>query len=279
MLIDEKGLKSKAIFAISALLLNVAPNLECFVSSYDFSAQRLVVEADLYPMASLILSREQGNYVLNVLRMSAGHKLLVFNGKDGEWQAEITKADRKLCIITLLAQTRIQPAKSQVSYAFAPLKSARLDYLIQKAVEMGVSRLQPILTRRTQVARLNHQRMRANCIEAAEQCGILTLAEIMPEIKFERFIAQFQQEATMTLVFCDEDAPQGNPLEALRAAKISGPICILVGPEGGFDPAERAMLLNVERTIRLSLGPRILRADTAAVAALALVQASIGDWR
>src|SRR5262249_19669789 len=156
-----------------------------------------------------------------------------------------------------------------------PLKHARLDYMVQKAVEMGAARLQPVLTRHTQVARVNGDRMRANVIEAAEQCGILSLAAVSDPVALERFLGD--RDDRRLLVFCDEAADIADPLAALRMAGAHG-VDLLVGPEGGFAEDERAMLLRQPRSLRLSLGPRILRADTAAVAALALVQAALGDW-
>jgi 16S rRNA (uracil1498-N3)-methyltransferase len=167
-------------------------------------------------------------------------------------------------------------------YWFAPLKHARLDYMVQKAVEMGAARLQPVFTRHTQVQRVNFARMRANAIEAAEQCGILTLPVIAAPLPLERLLAD--REQTRLLVFCDEDAEVKDPVAALLAARRPGgsgalPLAVLVGPEGGFAESERAALLKLPNTVRLSLGPRILRADTAAVAALTLVGAVLGDWR
>ena len=150
--------------------------------------------------------------------------------------------------------------------------------MVQKAVEMGASALQPVLTRHTQVSRVNVERMRANVIEAAEQCGILSLAEVAEPIALDRFLEK--RETSRLLVFCDEAADIGNPIEALRQGLTATEgIDVLIGPEGGFAEEERALLLRQPRTLRLSLGPRILRADTAGVAALALVQAALGDWR
>ena len=175
------------------------------------------------------------------------------------------------------AQTRVQTAAGSLGYAFAPLKHARLDYMVQKAVEMGAASLQPVLTRFTQVSRVNVERMRANVIEAAEQCGILSIAAVAEPVALERYLGQ--RDPQRLLVFCDEAADAANPLHALQRhrAAASG-IDILIGPEGGFAEEERALLLRQPRILRLSLGPRILRADTAGVAALALVQAALGDW-
>lgn len=253
--------------------------------NYDFSSQRLFIDSELAIGSSVQLAREQSHYLLNVLRLENGDRLLVFNGKDGEWQAEIRDATRKGCSLTILDQVRQQPAQNELWYAFAPLKSARLDYIMQKAVEMGASRILPVLTNRTQISKLNASRMRANVIEAAEQCGVLNVASVESELKFRAFADLWRMteaDDRGTLIFCDERADVGDPVAALDAAfrKLAPvtPICVLIGPEGGFDEAERQMLMSFNRVVRLALGPRILRADTAAVAALALVQARLGDW-
>jgi 16S rRNA (uracil1498-N3)-methyltransferase len=242
----------------------------------DFRAPRLFVDAHLTPGQTVALDRNQGNYLGNVLRLSAGETVLVFNGRDGEWRAQIAGRKRPdhLEIVSL---TRPQDRLPDIAYMFAPLKHARLDYMVQKAVEMGASRLQPVLTRFTQVSRVNSERMRANVIEAAEQCGILTVAAVAEPMPLDRLVSQ--REARRLLVFCDEAADAGNPLQALQQGlTASDGIDILIGPEGGFAEEERALLLRQPKILRLSLGPRILRADTAGVAALALVQAALGDW-
>jgi 16S rRNA (uracil1498-N3)-methyltransferase len=246
------------------------------VASYDFNAPRLFLDTSLQIGVRIPLDRAQANYLLNVLRLGEGGEVLIFNGRDGEWRARISVDGRKSGSLLAIARTREQTPPSPVAYLFAPLKHARLDYMVQKAVEMGAGRLQPVMTRRTQPSRINLDRMRANVIEAAEQCGIINLPEVEAEAPLDKALAALAPETT--LVFCDEDAEQANPVEALRGVE-PGPIAVLIGPEGGFDPAERAMLLARERTVRISLGPRILRADTAAVAALAMIQAACGDWR
>ena len=243
----------------------------------DFRAPRLFVDAALTGGARIELERNQSNYLGNVLRLSAGETILVFNGRDGEWQAQIDGRKRPDGL-TIVARTRPQDRLPDIAYVFAPLKHARLDYMVQKAVEMGASALQPVLTRHTQVSRVNVERMRANVIEAAEQCGILSLAEVVEPIALDRFLER--RESSRLLVFCDEAADIENPIEALRQGlSAAAGIDVVIGPEGGFAEEERALLLRQPRTLRLSLGPRILRADTAGVAALALVQAALGDWR
>jgi 16S rRNA (uracil1498-N3)-methyltransferase len=242
----------------------------------DFNAPRLFVEASLAPGETVALERNQSNYLGNVLRLAAGDAILVFNGRDGEWRAEIGGRKRPDSL-TITAQTRPQDRLPDVAYVFAPLKHARLDYMVQKAVEMGAASLQPVLTRFTQVSRVNGERMRANVIEAAEQCGILSLATVAEPMTLDRYLGQ--RDPSRLLVFCDEAAEVADPLQALRGGQAaSGGIDILIGPEGGFAEEERAILLRQPRTLRLALGPRVLRADTAGVAALALVQSVLGDW-
>src|ERR1700731_1641333 len=243
---------------------------------HDFRKPRLFVEAALAAGESVPLAREQSNYLGNVLRLSAGETILVFNGRDGEWQASIA-GRRRPEALEIATQTRPQDRLPELAYVFAPLKHARLDYMVQKAVEMGVSSLQPVLTRFTQVSRVNSERMRANVIEAAEQCGILGIAEVAEPMALDRYLSG--REGRRLLVFCDEAADAADPLPALQSeTTAAGGIDVLIGPEGGFAEEERTILLRQQRILRLSLGPRILRADTAAVAALALVQAVLGDW-
>jgi 16S rRNA (uracil1498-N3)-methyltransferase len=242
----------------------------------DFRSPRLFVDAALAAGQTVALERNQSNYLGNVLRLSAGATILAFNGRDGEWQASISGRKRPDSL-NVLVQTRPQDRLPDLAYVFAPLKHARLDYMVQKAVEMGAASLQPVLTRFTQVARVNGERMRANVIEAAEQCGILSIADVAEPVALDRYLVQ--RQAQRLLVFCDETADATDPLQALRSGReASDGIDILIGPEGGFAEEERTLLLRQPRTLRLALGPRILRADTAAVAALALVQAVLGDW-
>jgi 16S rRNA (uracil1498-N3)-methyltransferase len=247
------------------------------MAAYDFSGARLFLEADLRAGDEVELDRTQANYLLNVLRLPSGASILAFNGRDGEWRAEIAGSGRKAAALRPLEQVRPQPAPADLDYLFAPLKHARLDYMVQKAVEMGAGRLKPVFTRRTVASRVNLERMRANAIEAAEQCGILAVPDILPDEALEPALRHL--EADRLLVVCDEEAPIANPLEALGRHGRGRSCALLIGPEGGFAPEERAMLLARENVLRISLGPRILRADTAAVAALAAIQAAIGDWR
>ena len=247
------------------------------MARYDFSRQRLFVDAPLASGARAELTREQFSYLTTVLRLGEGARLLVFNGRDGEWEARLTLASRKSGSLAVEAQSRPQEGGADLHLLFAPLKHARLDYMAQKAVEMGASRLAPVMTRRTQAARVNLERLRANAVEAAEQCGVLTIPEVIADQPLPAALAALAPERL--LIFCDEDAEVADPCAALDASGAAGrPLAVLIGPEGGFDPAERDMLIARPNALRLSLGPRILRADTAAVAALALVQARLGDW-
>jgi 16S rRNA (uracil1498-N3)-methyltransferase len=262
------------------------------LSRYDFRSPRLHVEHALEPGAEVKLDKSQAHYLHNVLRLKAGDAVLAFNGRHGEWRTTMTGASGRHAALALQEQTRPQTAPCDLHYLFAPLKHERLDYMVQKAVEMGASRLQPVLTHHTQVHRVNLARMRANAIEAAEQCGILTIAEIAEPVTLAHAIAA--RNPDRLLVFCDEDAATKDPVAALTDAGLPPssmlpltmantdapqPLALLIGPEGGFSEEERAALLKQPNIVRLSLGPRILRADTAAVAALALVQAVLGDWR
>ncbi len=242
----------------------------------DFRAIRLFVEAALGEGTLVTLDRRQAHYLTAVMRLKSGAGVLAFNGRDGEWSAIVDAGKRVVCL-RIGGRTRGQATACDLHYLFAPLKAARLDYMVQKAVEMGVSRLQPVLTRHGQVARVNSARMRANAIEAAEQCGILIVPEIAEAAPLASVVAA--REPARCLVFCDEDAALADPLAALGAVPPRSPLAVLIGPEGGFADDERATLLKLPNVVRLALGPRILRADTAAVAALALVQAVRGDWR
>jgi 16S rRNA (uracil1498-N3)-methyltransferase len=243
---------------------------------YDFTQSRLYVETDLGPGAAATCRADQVNYLRNVLRLGPGDQILIFNGRDGEWRARIGGARKGAMTLKAEAQVRLQQGGPDIDYVFAPLKRARLDYMVQKATEMGVARLRPVFTRRTTPERINSARMRANAIEAAEQCGILRVPEVLEPETLDGVLAQWGAERR--LIFCDEDSTAADPLAALRGL-APGPIAVLIGPEGGFDAGERERIAAQPFALSISLGPRILRADTAAVAALALVNATLGDWR
>jgi 16S rRNA (uracil1498-N3)-methyltransferase len=242
----------------------------------DFRSPRLHVDQPLAEGAEVGLDPQQANYLVNVLRLATGARVLLFNGRDGEFAASLAASSRKSASLVVGARTRPQETAADVDYLFAPLKHARLDYMAQKAVEMGARRLAPVITRHTQAARVNLERLRANAIEACEQCGVIWIPEIAPVEPLAEALRCWP--AGRLLVFCDEEAEQASPLEALANARADGGVSLLIGPEGGFDEDERAAILSLPRVVRVSLGPRILRADTAAVAALALIQATLGDW-
>ncbi len=263
---------------------------------YDFRSPRLFIDPPLLAGAALPLEAPQAHYLVDVLRLKDSDGVLVFNGRDGEWRATLATTSKKKFALRVEAQTREQTAPADLHYLFAPIKRARLDYMVQKAVEMGVSKLVPVITRHTNAERVNVARMQANAVEAAEQCGILNLPEICEPVALDKAVAALEPDRL--LVFCDEDAPPGGPLMQLAAdatandgylAQIAasrpdegpttGRLSVVIGPEGGFSEDERRLLKARPNTRRVSLGPRILRADTAAVAALALVQAAMGDWR
>jgi 16S rRNA (uracil1498-N3)-methyltransferase len=243
---------------------------------YDFRTQRLFLEVPLQAGVEVTVDRAQANYLLNVLRLKSGNTILLFNGRDGEWLARIEMHGRKSCSLKAEYQTRPQHAPYDLVYCFAPLKKARLDYMVQKAVEMGAGVLQPVITHHTQTTRLAMDRMRANAIEAAEQCGILSVPELCEPVKLDSLLNDWP--LGRKLVFCDELADQGDSLERLASLR-GNPIALLIGPEGGFSSEERALLNSFTFVTSISLGPRILRADTAAVAAMALVQSVAGDWK
>jgi len=242
--------------------------------AHDFRTPRLYVDAPLAGGGTVAFDRDQANYLLNVLRLARGDEVLLFNGRDGEWQASLARQGKRELSAELGRCARAQPPAPDLHFLFAPLKHARLDYLVQKAVEMGASLIQPVITRHTQVARVNLDRMRANAIEAAQQCGVLNLPAVGEPADFAKVAA----DDGRLLIFCDERAEVRDPVAALTAAPRL-PLSILIGPEGGFAEEERAALIKRGNVARIALGPRILRADTAAVAALALVQAVLGDWR
>lgn len=237
-------------------------------------AKRLFIDTPLKVGREIGLDRGQAHYVRNVVRLRDGDTVLVFNGRDGEWRARVG-IERRAARLVVAEQVRPQTPRADLHYLFAPLKHARLDYLVQKATEMGAEWLRPVITERTVAARVNLERMRANAIEAAEQCGLLRVPDVAEPETLAAVIDNWPGERV--LIFADEAAAGAGDFSAL--APLRGrPLALLVGPEGGFSEAERDRLLALPATCPISLGPRILRADTAAVAALALVQATAGDW-
>lgn len=251
---------------------------------HDFNSQRVFVASGLAAGGRIDATREQANYLLNVLRLRGGDRILAFNGRDGEWLCTLETAGKRDLALLPIEPTRAQTPPGAIRYLFAPLKRARLDYMVQKAVEMGVGRLSPVMTRHTVAERVNLERMRANAVEAAEQCGILGLPEIDEPLALEKALAAWSPQ--VPLILCDEAAEVADPVAAL-VQRLGTPdpgaapreVGLLVGPEGGFAPAERELILAQPCAIAISLGPRVMRADTAAIAALAIVNAAIGDWR
>ena len=235
---------------------------------------RLNIEDTLSAAREIILSREQAHYLTGVLRLSVGDAVRAFNGRDGEWLTYLATVSKKLVSLRcerLVAEARLPP---DVDYIFAPLKHARLDYMVQKATELGARRLRPVITSRTVAERVKLDRMRANVIEAAEQCNLVHVPEVLEPEKLEKVISAWQKGRS--LVYCDETKATLNPFESLKTLKT--PSAVLIGPEGGFTDEEKELLKSQSFVISISLGPRIMRADTAAIAALTLVQVIAGDW-
>jgi 16S rRNA (uracil1498-N3)-methyltransferase len=236
---------------------------------------RLFVEAALGPGARVTLDAAQSHYLLNVMRAKAGDRLSLFNGRDGEWQARIAETSKRACVLECETQVQPQRRVPDLWLVFAPIKKTPADYVVQKATELGVCVLQPVLTRRTIARRVNLERMRANAIEAAEQSGRVDVPEVRDLEDLERLLRAWPRERRM--LFCDEGG-EARPIATALRDTPDGPWAVLTGPEGGFDPAERAMLRALDFVLPVSLGARILRADTAALAALAVWQAVKGDW-
>ena len=262
----------------------------CIISRYrdggsSFSAElmtrkktsnRLFIAQPLASGAKIDATAAQANYLLNVLRLGAGSEVTLFDGINGEWQAIIREPGKRSCVLEVTVQLRPQEEGPDLHYLFAPVKRTRLDFMVEKATELGVAAIRPVFTSRTVAKRVKLDRMRANAIEAAEQCGVLRVPDIHEPEKLETVLRNWDGERH--LVYCDEQAPVSSPLDALRDCE-PGPLGVLIGPEGGFDKGERAMLRAQPFILPLSLGPRVMRADTAAVAALTLVNAALGDWR
>lgn len=241
----------------------------------NYKMQRLFTDLPLHAGQAIEAPADTAHYLLKVLRMRDGEQILLFNGMHGEWLATIIQAGKKHLSLRPDQQVRPQPVAPDFHYCFAPLKTGRMDYMIQKAVEMGASVIQPVITQHCQVPKLNSERMQANMREAAEQCGILSLPEYREPLRFDKFLDQWDH--TRNLIFCDEAHATHNPLPLLTTLK-GKPSAVFIGPEGGFSDNERSVLHTKVFVTAIPLGPRILRADTAAVAAMAIIQATIGDW-
>ena len=236
------------------------------------SLPRLYVDAPLVAGARVELDAAQANYLGNVMRLKEGDRLLIFDGMSGEWLAGIAEAGRKRMVLSVIEPTRPQEQAPDLWLAFAPVKKGRVDWLVEKAVELGVARLLPVVTQRTIVDKLNLDRMRAHIIEAAEQCGRTALADIDEPLRLDAFLKQ--RDPARTLYFADETG--GEPAATVFE---TGPSLILTGPEGGFTPEEAASIRAAPNATAISLGPRILRAETAALAAVAAWMSAAGDWR
>ncbi|WP_323767815.1 16S rRNA (uracil(1498)-N(3))-methyltransferase [Marinovum sp.] len=241
---------------------------------------RLYVEHPLGQGQTIPLERAQAHYLFGVMRLEAGAELLLFNGADGEWRAEVAQVGKRGGVLVCREQSRAQAAPPDLWLVFAPVKKAQTQFIVEKAVEMGVAHLQPVLTEFTNSERLRVDKARLHAIEAAEQCGATYVPEVAEPQKLSRLLDQWPAERR--LLFCDEAQAGGSSalagLLALRD-RAAGPWAILIGPEGGFSEPERARLQGFDFTHPVALGPRILRAETAAVAALTLWQAALGDWQ
>jgi len=240
---------------------------------------RLYVEAPLGEGARVEPSPSQAHYLLHVMRARDGDRVSLFNGRNGEWLARLVEVTKRACALACERRTQAQSDTPDLWLCFAPIKKTPADYVVQKATELGVRALQPVITRRTIVARVNLERMRANAIEAAEQSGRLTVPDIREPLPLEKLLAEWPPGRR--LLFCDE-AGEAPPIAQALTGEGRGvmePCAILTGPEGGFDPAERDAIRACAFVTPVSLGPRILRADTAALAALAIWQGLRGDWR
>lgn len=236
---------------------------------------RLYIDAAITKQVQIPLNAEQWHYVRNVMRMVDGDNIMIFNGVDGEWLATLVFETKKRICLRPIEQTKAQTPISKLVYAFAPLKKGRIDYMVQKATELGAGVLQCVITDHTINHKTKLEKLKANAIEAAEQCTMLAIPQINHPLKFDAFLDVFGK--SHQIIFCDEAAKSASPISEIAALQAKD-ICVLVGPEGGFSDAERHALLALDNVTTISLGPRIMRADTAAIAALTLVQATIGDW-
>jgi len=244
--------------------------------TYSGGKVRLHVEAALANGARVEATEAQSHYLLHVMRTRVGNQILLFNGKDGEWLASIGSIAKRYCILSCELRTRPQRGEPDIWLCFAPIKKTPADYLTQKATELGVSVLQPVITHRTVVPRVNTERMRANAVEAAEQSERLTVPAVRQPLTLDNLLADWP--ADRQLIFCDE-AGEASPIREIVGAHPASAWAVLTGPEGGFDAAERKRIRSQAFVTPVSLGPRILRADTAALAALSVWQATAGDWR
>ncbi len=234
---------------------------------------RLFVPHDLAPGATLALDEGQSRYLSAVMRQTVGDAVAVFNGRDGEWRASIATVGKRVVTLTALSQARPQHTGPDLDLVIALVKRGRLETIVEKAAELGARRVRPVVTERTNADHTRVERLRAIALEASEQTGRLDVPEIAEPVKLARMLADW--DPARRLLFCDE---AGDAVPVLAAVKDAGPWAILIGPEGGFSPAEREQLRALPYATPATLGPRILRADTAAISALTLWQAAVGDW-
>jgi 16S rRNA (uracil1498-N3)-methyltransferase len=237
---------------------------------------RLYVDAGLAPGTEVALGRDQAHYLFGVMRQTEGAHVLLFNGRDGEWLAEITQAGKRAGVLACRELVRVQTSPPDLWLCFAPIKKARTDFIAEKACEMGCRRLVPVFTRFTNSERVNTDRLRAHGVEAAEQCGLMSVPEVAEPVTLERLLADWPEDRH--LMFCDERLAGGPSETGLKPALRDVPWAVLIGPEGGFAPEEAERLHALPYAHAVALGPRVLRADTAAVAALTLWQSTLGDW-
>ncbi len=239
---------------------------------------RLFVSGDLHKGIAVGIDTGQAHYLRNIMRRAPGDEILLFNGRHGEWHAVIRTLERGGGVLVAVEQTRAQRAGADLWLLAAPIKRTAIDFVASKATELGVSAIQPVLTKRTAIERVNTARMRANCLEAAEQCHRLTVPEIFEPKPLARILAAWAPARRILL--CDETGA-GAPIAEVLAterARMPEPWTILIGPEGGFDPTELDQLRHMPPVVPVSLGERLLRADTAALAALAIWQSVLGEW-
>lgn len=247
---------------------------------------RLFVPDQLAPGAAVVPTAEQAHYLTKVMRLGVGAEVLLFNGRDGEWRAAVTEVGKRSCRLAAQARVREQTATPDLDLVVALVKRNRLEFIVEKATELGVRRLRLLMTRRTQADHANVARLQAIATEAAEQTGRLDVPQVLEPVKLDRLLDEW--DAPRRLMFCDEagDDPkaewggaEGRARPALQVLDAEGPWAVVIGPEGGFAPEERDRLRAAPFVTPVTLGPRILRADTAAIAALTLWQAALGDWR
>ena len=240
---------------------------------------RLYVDQGLAAGQAVALNADQANYLFNVMRLARGAALLLFNSRDGEWRAVVAEAGKRGGVLLCEVQTAALRLPPDLWLIFAPIKKARTDFIVEKAVELGAARILPVQTRHTNAERIRQDRLQAHAVEAAEQCGATFVPEVADLIPLDRLLTAFP--ADRKLLWCDE-AMAGHHTSILgglaRHTNPSGPWAILIGPEGGFSHDEQTRLRALPQVVPLALGPRILRADTAAVAALTLWQTTLGDW-